>query len=102
MIIRVLQVWLKPRAEAAFERLMRDEAIPLIRGEGGLVSLYAGKSLPPTNDDSPQYVVVSIWRDQAALEAFMGPDWQVPIELPGEADLVLEMRLDNYVSLDKR
>jgi len=99
MIIRVLQVWLKPGAQAAFEQLMRDEAMPLIRGERGLVALYVGSQLSAS--DSPTIIVVSIWRDQASLEAFMGPDWQVPIELPGEADLVLETRLDNYVRLDK-
>jgi hypothetical protein len=91
-------VWLKPGAEAAFERLMRDEAIPLLRGERGLVSLHVGTQAQTA--DSPTFVVVSIWRSQAALEAFMGPDWQVPIELPGEADLVQDMRLDSYTSLD--
>jgi heme-degrading monooxygenase HmoA len=97
MIIRVLQVWLKPGAGAAFEQLMRDEAIPLVRGERGLVALHVGTQL--SRADSPTVIIVSIWRDQEALEAFMGPDWQVPLELPGEADLVLDMRLDNYMSL---
>src|SRR5690348_1552196 len=48
MIIRVFQARIRPGMEAAYERLMRNAAIPLMQQQAGLLGLYVGTRLPAT------------------------------------------------------
>ena len=43
-------------------------------------------------------VMVSVWEDQASMEAFTGPDWRTPVALPDEDQLVESTAVRSYAS----
>jgi hypothetical protein len=50
VIIRVYRATVQPDAHAKYEKLIREKAIPLMRGEEGLVELRVGTPRPKTPD----------------------------------------------------
>ena len=42
--------------------------------------------------------MVSVWEDQASMEAFTGPDWRTPVALPDEDHLVDSTSVCSYAS----
>jgi len=96
MIIRVFRAVPRAGQESAYERLIRLDSVDLVRAQSGLVALYAGSAI----DDGAQgeIVMVSVWEDQAAMEAFTGPDWQTPVALPDEDQLVASTTVRSYAS----
>jgi quinol monooxygenase YgiN len=96
MIIRVFRAVPRAGRESAYERLIRLDSVGLVRAQPGLVALYAGSAI----DDGAQgeIVMVSVWEDQAAMEAFTGPDWQTPVALPDEDQLVASTTVTSYAS----
>jgi transposase/quinol monooxygenase YgiN len=93
MIVRVLRARLKPGKRAAYERLVREHAIPVMRAAPGLAVLHVGQPLPHRPDE---FVFVSVWTDLDSLKAFAGDTWEQVLILPGEADLVEEMSVQHY------
>ena len=45
------------------------------------------------------YVLVSVWKDLAAVKGFAGAQWQRPVALPGEAHLMEESIVHHYENL---
>ena len=93
MIIRVFRSRVKPGKHREYERLIREEAVPLMLEAPGLVSLHVGT---PLEDPPEEFLLVSIWRDLSTLRAFIGPRWREAVVLPGEAHLVAESIVDHY------
>src|SRR5213596_2471090 len=96
MIVRVFQARPVEGKEAEYERLLREEALPLMRKVPGLRGLYVGRALDRT---PPSFLIISLWPDLAAMQALVGENWAQPMALPGEADLVAESTVHNYESL---
>ncbi len=95
--MRVFRAWVKPGKESAYERLVREQIVPQIRGQPGVLSIHAGKMV----DHNPgEILVISVWKDLDSLKAFAGPDWQKPIAVPGEADLVDKTQLEHYEGIE--
>jgi heme-degrading monooxygenase HmoA len=96
MIIRVFRAVPRAGQESAYERLIRLDSVDLVQAQPGLVALYSGQAID--DDGQGEIVMVSVWEDQAAMEAFTGPDWQTPVALPDEDQLVASTTVRSYAS----
>ena len=96
MIIRVFRAVPRAGQESAYERLIRLDSVDLVQAQPGLVALYSGQAID--DDGQEEIVMVSVWEDQAAMEAFTGPDWQTPVALPDEDQLVASTTVRSYAS----
>ena len=96
MIIRVFRAQPRAGQETAYERLIRVDSMDLVRAQPGLLALYTGQAVGegPTGE----IVMVSVWEDQASMEAFTGPDWRTPVALPDEDQLVDSTEVRSYAS----
>jgi heme-degrading monooxygenase HmoA len=97
MIIRVFRARVQPGMQAQYEALLRNEAIPGLSEQAGLVALHVGTPMPQTPDE---FVMVSIWTDLASLKAFAGEHWMESVVLPGEAQMVKEAAVHVYTGLE--
>jgi transposase len=77
----------------AFMQLCQESSIPLMRASPGLVTLHIGKPLPERPDE---FVLISVWRDLASLQAFVGPRWEEIMIVPGEAELIESASVSHY------
>ena len=66
MIIRVYRAQAVPSRAAEVANVLRDAA-PLIRAADGCIRVEAGRRLVERTEE---FVVVSLWRDLASIEAF--------------------------------
>jgi quinol monooxygenase YgiN len=92
VIIRVYHARVHPGKEAEFERLVKADAVPLIRRQPGLVALHIGEEL----SGSCEFVMVSVWRDLDALKGFTGDHWQEPVVLHKDADVLEKTWVEHY------
>ncbi len=93
MIIRVFRARLKPGKRAAFERLCHVVSIPLLREQPGMLAISIAH---PNLKRLDEFILVSVWRDLESLKAFAGERWREATILPGEADLLVEARVEHY------
>jgi quinol monooxygenase YgiN len=96
VIIRVFRATARAERRAEYERLIREDSVELLRAQSGMVSLEVGLPMPHSPDD---FVMISVWKDMESLLAFTGPDWQTPVALPGESELVVRTAVDHYQRL---
>ena len=96
MIIRVFQVQVQPGMRGDFERFLREEAIPLLQAQEGLLQFHVGAPMEETPDE---FAVILMWKDPASLQAFTGPKWREAVILPEEAHLLKSTHLHHYQSL---
>jgi quinol monooxygenase YgiN len=97
MIIRVFRARVQSGMQDEYERLCREVAIPLMQAQPGLVALHVGK---PTERAPDEFVMVSVWTDIQAIQAFVGEKWLEPKVLPEEAHLLQESFVQHYESLE--
>ncbi|NNE78892.1 MAG: hypothetical protein HKN18_01345 [Silicimonas sp.] len=92
MIMRIFQVRIRPGKEEEFARFFHDTAIPLMKGTDGIEQVLPGAP----HDDPRSFSFVMIWRDLAALKAFVGDDYRSAHIDPTEADLVESRSITHY------
>ena len=98
MIVRVFQVTVHEGKEREFEEFFREEALPLVGRQPGLIAVTAGV---PHTETPRDFCMVMVWKDVESLRAFAGEDWREPHILPEEAALVQERRLGHYELVDR-
>jgi quinol monooxygenase YgiN len=76
MIIRIFKVTIDPNHRADFERGFFSISVESVKGREGLISCEVGK---PTSGNLNDYVMITHWRDKAALVTYAGPDWKKPV-----------------------
>lgn len=76
MIIRIFKVTIDPNHRVEFERGFFSTSVDLVKGQDGLLSCEIGK---PTSGNPNDYVMITRWKNKAALVAFTGPDWKKPV-----------------------
>lgn len=97
MIIRVLTVQLADDTGPEFHAFIRDQGLPRIQLHEGLVSVHIGRR---TADEGEQAVVVTIWRDWAALEDALGPDTSQPYLITPAMRLMTSARVEHFEAID--
>jgi len=93
MIVRVFRVVVHDGKRDEFEDFFRDTAIPLVKGQPGIVSVSAGV---PRAETPNEFCMVMVWKDLDAMKAFVGEDWQSAHIHPDEAELVRERTIHHY------
>ncbi len=93
MIIRVFRAHVKPESLEAYEDMLNEKAIPLLKQQEGLVALHVGT---PMDDGSEEFVLVSVWKDLPSLIKFTGDNWKQAVILPGEAQMIANVTVEHY------
>jgi len=94
MILRIFRLRAHPGRGAALEHIVRTRGVPNIRGREGLVALLLGR---PDEGDGDELVLVSLWRDLAAVRAFKGDAWREARLLPEEIELTAAASVSHVV-----
>ena len=99
MIIRVFRARIRAGHVAEHEALMREVSIPLMERQAGLLACYTGR---PAGSNTDEYVMVSLWRDIASIQTFVGDDWEQPV-IPDEREvaIIAETSVDHYEAFDE-
>lgn len=78
--------------------MVREQSIPWLERSEGLLAYHPGK---PMDESSREFVMVTMWQDQASLEQFVGEDWQTPVVTEDEEPLVEAMWAHHYTGFGK-
>lgn len=68
-VLRIFRAHVKPGREEEWERLLGKHDHAQFTSTDGLLQWLRGK---PLNDESTEYVFVTLWRDWDALRAYAG------------------------------
>ena len=98
MIIRVFRAKIRKGQVTSFKRMVQTQSIPWLESSAGMLGYLPGE---PIDESAREFVMITQWRDQEALEAFAGSDWENPVVTEDEAPLVESMSADHYIGFDK-
>jgi quinol monooxygenase YgiN len=98
MIIRVFRARIREGRVPEFKAMVREQSIPWLERTNGMLGYFAGA---PLEDNSREFVMVTLWRDTDALKSFVGEHWQTPVVTEDETPLVEEMFAHHYTRFDK-
>lgn len=76
MILRIFRVEIDPATRSAFEAGLRTLSVDAVKQATGNLSCEIGM---PTRWAPNTYAMISRWRDEEALIAFAGPEWNTPV-----------------------
>ncbi|MGH6892546.1 MAG: antibiotic biosynthesis monooxygenase family protein [Dongiaceae bacterium] len=93
MIARIFRVQALPGKQRAWQEKVEAISLPWPRRQPGLIAFYPGRSLEP---ESRWFSMTSIWRDLEAIQTAFGVDWQPPLLLGDEPELVEAMEVQHY------
>jgi len=98
MIIRLFHAKVRQGKEAEFRKTFENLTVPGIQARKGMVAIYPGQ---PFGAGSNDFVLITIWKDQAAAQNHTQADWAKAI-FPEEAlPLLEECRVHNYKSCSR-
>ena len=98
MIIRIFRAKIRKGQITNFKRMVQIQSIPWLENSEGMLGYLPGE---PFNENTREFVMITQWRDQGALEAFAGSDWENPVVTEDEAPLVESMSADHFIGFDK-
>ena len=98
MIIRIFRAKVREGQVSEFKKMVQNQSIPWLESSEGMLGYYPGE---PFGENAREFVMITLWRDLDALEAFAGADWGSPVVTDDEAPLVEAMFADHYLSFDK-
>jgi heme-degrading monooxygenase HmoA len=82
-VMRVFRARVKPGREGDWEALLDRQIGAQLQGARGLLRWFRGR---PLDEETHEYVVVTLWRDKDSVRAFAGASGR-PVLFPGQADL---------------
>jgi hypothetical protein len=88
MILRVFTARIRAGREPEFKKMVEEQSIPWLDGSDEMLGCFPGE---PLSESSREFVMVTLWRDVAALKEFAGEQWETPVVTEGEAPIVEEM-----------
>ncbi len=93
MILRQFRVTVHDGKEKEFEEIFRDEILPMVKKQEGLVWVAAGKQW----EDNPNvFCMTMLWRDLDAIKTFAGKDWKQARIEPSEAHLIQSNSVEHF------
>ena len=98
MIIRIFRAKIRKDRVSEFKRMVQDQSIPWLKSSEGMLGYFSGE---PFDENTGEFVMITLWRDLESLQAFAGPDWDKPVVTEDEAPLVEAMFADHYIGFDK-
>lgn len=91
--MRVYHIKVYPGRQSEFRKAMEFLAAPTMRHRAGMISFYPGQ-LPGKH--SQEFILVTVWRDEAAEKMHSGKDW-IDAIIPAELiPLVSEVAIQAY------
>jgi heme-degrading monooxygenase HmoA len=95
MITRVFRVQIDPALREEFERKFATVSVEAVESKDGFIAASIGK---PTRWAPDEYVMISQWRDEAALRAFAGDNWNEAVIPPGMEHFAVACWVHHYAS----
>ena len=93
MITRIFRVRVHASLHAEFEAKFLSVSVPYVQAAPGLVSVSVGR---PTKWVPDEYVMISVWAGEEALEAFAGENWNKAVIPSGMEKYVSECWVHHY------
>lgn len=93
MITRIFRVVIDPELRDEFEARFAEVSVKAVETSAGNVSVSIGK---PTADSPDEYVMISQWRDWAALIDFAGTSWNEAVIPPGMEKYLVQCWVHHY------
>lgn len=94
MIIRIYHGTVFPGKEHIWQERVEQLSIPWLKSLSGLIAFYPGK--PMSESGSRTFCIVMIWDSVESIAAAMGTDWDTPIFLGDEAQLIEKSELEHF------
>ena len=98
MIIRIFRAVIYEDRVADFKRMVQEQSIPWLEKSDGMLGYFPGQ---PFGANDREFLMVTLWRDVDALQAFAGTDWDNPVVTEDETPLVEAMYAEHYLRFDK-
>ena len=96
MIVRLLTARVRDGRSSRLHALFREQ-LPLLHAFDGLIYTKLARRFI---GDTEELILFEEWRDPAALYAWTGTDVAVPHLPPGAAELIEDVTVIHYESLD--
>jgi len=97
MITRIFRVEVPSALHAEFERKFLAVSVPHVQAAAGSVAVSVGR---PTRWAPKEFVMISVWRDEAALRAFAGEHWNQAVIPAGMEKFVDACWVHHYEQFD--
>jgi quinol monooxygenase YgiN len=96
-LVRVFRANAKPGKEESFQSFFTRDAVSIVRGYEGLVSVQVGL---PTDGSPREFLMITKWTSVEALKEFAGERWQEAVIDPEEAPLLDDVHVRHYWEAD--
>lgn len=93
MMIRIFRVDVPAALHAEFEAKFLSISVPHVQAAPGMVSVSVGR---PTRWAANEFVMISVWQDEAALRAFAGEHWNQAVIPAGMEKFVSACWVHHY------
>ncbi len=93
MILRIFRVEIDPTTRSAFETGFRSLSVEAVMRAPGNLSCEIGM---PTRWAPNTYSMITRWRDEDALAAFAGPEWNTPVIPAGMEAFGKKLSVEHY------
>ncbi|HUI14567.1 MAG TPA: antibiotic biosynthesis monooxygenase [Xanthobacteraceae bacterium] len=93
MIVRIFRVRVMPGKSEEWQQKVERHSIPWMRQQSGLIAFYPGE---PINAGDREFSMTSIWDKVDSIRRAVGEDWQRPVLLADEADIVESVEMHHY------
>jgi len=97
MITRVFRARIDPDLREEWEAKFTDVSVKVVENQPGFVSVWIGR---PTAWAPDEYVMISQWEDQAALEDWLGQQWNQAFIPHGMESFIRECWVHHYESFE--
>ena len=97
MITRIFRAKVPPPLHDEFEEKFKAVSVPMVKSYKGLLSLSI---MGPTQWNPKEFVMISVWQDEKALEAFAGKEWDQARIPPGMEKYISQCWVDHYENID--
>jgi hypothetical protein len=94
MIIRIYRGTVLAGKAGVWEERVQSLSIPWLKKQGGLVACYPGRLLADAGGRT--FCMVTIWDSVEAIVAAVGPDWNRPIYVGDEENLIEASSVESF------
>jgi heme-degrading monooxygenase HmoA len=94
-ITRIFRIQIIAELRHEFEEKFASVSVLAVNEASGFISLVILKPTKWTPDD---YAMISLWENEASLQAFAGEEWKRAVIPPGMERFVVECSVHHYES----